>query len=91
MWEYKVRCEYKYVDTQGICLVYNINGMDFTFDYITDEEREDQLVVAVALSEPSVTLETITKNSEYLMDEELHPLLFPVNIDKYSILPEEVY
>ncbi len=91
MWEYKVRCEYKYVDTQGICLVYSINGMDFIFDLITDEERYDPLIIACALSEPSVTIDTITTNSEYLMMEELHPLLFPVNVDKYSTLPNEVY
>ena len=50
MWVYKVRCEYKYVETQGICLVYSINGMDFIYDHITDKEKEDPLIVAVASS-----------------------------------------
>tara|TARA_B100000945_G_scaffold132782_1_gene105946 strand:+ start:500 stop:775 length:276 start_codon:yes stop_codon:yes gene_type:complete len=90
MWVYKVRCEYKYVETQGICLVYSINGMDFIYDHITDKEKEDPLIVAVASSEPSISIETLTKNSEYLLLEELHPLIFPVEIDKNSTLPEEV-
>lgn len=64
-----------------------MNGMPFVYDDITDEERGDPYVTALADSEPPLDIEQLTKNSEYLMIEEMHPLLFPVELDEVSVLP----
>jgi len=64
-----------------------MNGMPFVYDDITDEERGDPYVTALADSEPPLDIEQLTKNSEYLMVEEMHPLLFPVELDEVSVLP----
>jgi hypothetical protein len=85
--EYQVRSEYRFVDTVGIVLVYTINGMEFVYDDISEEELMDPMIQAVASHEPILSIETLTQNSEYLIMEELHPLLFPVELDKYSELP----
>ena len=85
--EYQVRSEYRFVDTIGIVLVYTINGMEFVYDDISEEELMDPMVQAVASNEPILSVETLIQNSEYLIMEELHPLLFPVELDKYSELP----
>ena len=85
--EYQVRSEYRFVDTVGIVLVYTINGMEFVYDDISEEELMDPMIQAVASNEPILSVETLIKNSEYLIMEELHPLLFPVELDKYSELP----
>ena len=85
--EYQVRSEYRFVDTVGIVLVYTINGMEFVYDDISEEELMDPMVQAVASNEPILSVETLIQNSEYLIMEELHPLLFPVELDKYSELP----
>ena len=85
--EYKVRSEYRFVDTVGIVLVYSVNGMEFVYDDISEEELRDPMVQAVASCESVLSVETITRNSEYLMMEEMHPLLFPIELDSQSVLP----
>ena len=84
---FKVRCEYRYVDTIGIVLVYFFNGMPFVYDDIDEIEQEDVYVKACANSEETLTTEHLTRNSEYLIMEELHPLLFPIELDTLSVLP----
>jgi len=85
--KYQVRAEYRFVDTVGIVLVYSINSLEFVYDDISEEELQDPLVVAIAQSEPILSVEDLIRNSEYLIMEELHPLLFPVELDEYSELP----
>lgn len=84
---FKVRCDYRYINYIGIVLVYFLNGMPFVYDDITEAEREDPYVKAIAEHEYSLDVEQLTKNSEYLMMEELHPMLFPVELDEVSVLP----
>jgi len=84
---FKVRCEYRYVDTIGIVLVYFFNGMPFVYDDIDEIEQEDAYIKACANSEETLTIEHLTRNSEYLIMEELHPLLFPIELDVLSVLP----
>lgn len=84
---FQVRCDYRYVNGVGIVLVYFLNGMPFVYDNIDDMSREDPYVKACADAEPTINIEHLTKNSEYLMMEELHPLLFPVELDEVSVLP----
>ena len=84
---YRVRCDYRYLNGIGIVLVYFLNGMPFVYDDITDAEREDPYVKACAEAEVTLNVEHLTKNSEYLMMEELHPLLFPIELDETSVLP----
>jgi hypothetical protein len=85
--KYQVRAEYRFVDMIGIVLVYSINSLEFVYDDISEEELQDPLVIAIAQSEPILSVEQLIKNSEYLIMEELHPLLFPVELDEYSELP----
>jgi len=84
---YKVRCDYRYVNYVGIVLVYFLNGMPFVYDDIADIEKDDPFVKALAYSEPPLDVEELLRNSEYLMIEELHPLLFPIELDEVSVLP----
>lgn len=84
---YRVRCDYRYVNGIGIVLVYFLNGLPFVYDDISDDERNDPFIKICAEEEPSLDIEDLTKNSEYLMLEELHPLIFPVELDEISILP----
>lgn len=84
---FQVRCDYRYLNGIGIVLVYFLNGMPFVYDDITDAEKEDIYVKTCAEAEPTLNVELLTKNSEYLMLEELHPMLFPVELDEVSVLP----
>ena len=67
--------------------MYFLNGMPFVYDDISEAEKEDSYVKAIAGAEDPLDVEQLTKNSEYLMMEELHPLLFPVELDEVSVLP----
>ena len=61
--------------------------MPFVYDDIPDSEKDDPYVQAIAQTENPLEVEELTKNSEYLIIEELHPLLFPVELDEVSVLP----
>jgi len=61
--------------------------MPFVYDDIPDSEKDDPYVQAIAQTEHPLEVEELTKNSEYLIIEELHPLLFPVELDDVSVLP----
>ena len=79
---YKVRCDYRHVNYIGIVLVYFLNGMPFVYDDIHEEDKTDPYVKAIADSEPALDVEELTRNSEYLMMEEMHPMLFPIELDE---------
>ena len=85
---YKVRCDYRHVNYVGIILVYFLNGMPFVYDDILDEDKSDPYVKAIADPEPALDVEELTRNSEYLMMEEMHPMLFPIELDECSQLPQ---
>tara|TARA_B100000287_G_scaffold201658_1_gene190484 strand:+ start:823 stop:1113 length:291 start_codon:yes stop_codon:yes gene_type:complete len=55
-----------------------INGMPFTFDSLEKEELENPWIQGEAALNPEFTLEQVEKVSSYLMEEEMHPLLFEV-------------
>jgi len=84
---YKVRCDYRHINYIGIVLVYFLNGMPFVYDDVPEVDKDDPYVKAIADSEDPIDIEQLTRNSEYLMLEELHPLLFPVELDEVSVLP----
>ena len=84
---FKVRCDYRHINYIGIVLVYFLNGLPFVYDDISEAEKEDAYVKAIAGVADPIDVEQLTKNSEYLMMEELHPMLFPIELDEVSVLP----
>lgn len=66
-----------------------INKMPFTFDSLDKEELEDIWVRGEAAVNPEFTLEQVEKVSSYLMEEEMHPLLFEVPL--VGSLPDETF
>tara|TARA_B000000557_G_scaffold260283_1_gene257423 strand:- start:445 stop:657 length:213 start_codon:yes stop_codon:yes gene_type:complete len=66
-----------------------INKMPFTFDSLDKEELEDVWVRGEAAVNPEFTLEQVEKVSSYLMEEEMHPLLFEVPL--VGSLPDETF
>ena len=63
--------------------------MPFTFDSLDKEELEDVWVRGEAAVNPEFTLEQVEKVSSYLMEEEMHPLLFEVPL--VGSLPDETF
>ena len=75
---------YLYFDEarSSVVRMWFINGMPFTFDSLEKEELENPWNQGEAALNPEFTLEQVEKVSSYLMEEELHPLLFEVPVSK---------
>lgn len=87
--KFKITNAFCYIDTCGIVKVYMINGLPFTFD---DEgfDSTDADIVAEANTNPHITMENLYKWSDYLIEEEMHPILFEMSelIENYQDVPD---
>ena len=72
-----------------IVKMYFINGMPFTFDELEDGEGYSQEIIKEAKKyNKSYTPEDLYKYSFYLIDEEMHPMLFPVSLENPEDMPD---
>lgn len=69
--------------------MYFINGIPFTFDDIPLIMQEDPYVQVEAQSNYEYSVEDMYRYSNYLIDEECHPLLFELNIENPEELPKD--
>ena len=67
-------------DGSMIVKMYFINGMPFTFDELPDGHLRDQDLIKEADKHRTYTDEDMYQYYSYLVEEELHPCLFPVDI-----------
>jgi len=85
---YQLSTKYCWVDNTPVKM-YFISGMPFTFDALEKDEKEDQWILAECAINPEFTMEYIYQASDYLITEELHPLLFDVPVLNPELLPDE--
>jgi hypothetical protein len=74
-----------------IVKMYFIEGMPFAYDTIDKEEQEDHWVKSEAATNPEFTWDQVEKASEYLIQEELHPCLFPVEMMNPELMPDDTF
>lgn len=72
-----------------ICKFYLINNIPFTFDELPKISQDDPAVIALADISYRYTAEDLFKFSNYLIMEEVHPLLFEVELENPELLPLE--
>lgn len=86
-----------YKVTSKICLseedgslikVYFINEIPFTYDALDDIISKDETAMNEAIMNPTISLNLIAQKSDYLIKENLHPLLSDVTLHPESILPD---
>jgi hypothetical protein len=86
---YKVTSKYCLSDQEDqVVKVYFINEIPFTYDTIDDIISKDEKVMSEAIMNPSISLELIAQKSDYLIKEDLHPLLSDVTLHPESVLPD---
>lgn len=86
---YKVTSKYCLSDKEDqVVKVYFINEIPFTYDTIDDIISKDEKVMNEAIMNPSISLELIAQKSDYLIKENLHPLLSDVTLHPESVLPD---
>jgi hypothetical protein len=71
--------------------MYFINQIPFTFDELPDGHLYDKDLVELANNERSFEPEDLYRSSFYLIDEEVHPCLFPVELENPEDMPQEDY
>jgi hypothetical protein len=69
--------------------MYFINGIPFTFDDIPLIMQEDPYIQIEAESNEYYTSEDMYRWSNYLIDEECHPLLFEMQLENPEEMPKD--
>ena len=69
--------------------MYFINNVPFTFDELDDLQLQDPYVQVEASTNQEYTSEELYRTSFYLIDEECHPCLFPVDLENPEDMPQD--
>ena len=89
---YRIDTAYCWYDNSSVIVkMYFINQVPFTFDELPDGHLYDKDLVELANNERSFEPEDLYKSSIYLIDEEVHPCLFPVELENPEDMPQEDY
>tara|TARA_X000000950_G_scaffold188705_1_gene228118 strand:- start:2236 stop:2532 length:297 start_codon:yes stop_codon:yes gene_type:complete len=76
-------------DYETIVKMYFIDGMPFSFDTIDKKQLEDVWIKSEAACNPEFSLDQVDKSSDYLIAEELHPLLFDIEVQNPELMPDD--
>ena len=79
-----------YNNGSQIVLMYFISGVPFTFDELPEGHLYDQDLCRLADKERTFEPEDLYKTSFYLIDEEVHPCLFPVELENPEDMPPDL-
>lgn len=89
-YQYKISKKYCwYNNGSQIVLMYFINGMPFTFDEMPDGHLYDLDLIKEADKNKTYDVEDLYDASFYLIDEEMHPMLFPVDLENPEDMPDD--
>lgn len=85
---YKISTKYCWYDDETkIVKMYFINGIPFTFDELPHYASSDAELVKLADRNRAYDPEDMYKYSFYLIDEEVHPCLFPIELENPEEMP----
>lgn len=87
---YKITYTYNWYQTETekfLIKTYYINGIAFTFNEITEEENNPDILKT---ANDNMIYKPIDfyHSSFYLIDEEAHPMLFPIELENPELLDE---
>ena len=85
--KYKISSKYCFYNNE-IVEMYFINNVPFTFEELPQIMQDDPYIQIDAASNPEYTPEELYRTSFYLIDEECHPCLFPVDLENPEDMPE---
>ena len=73
-----------------IVKMYYINGMPFTFDELPDGHLRDQELIKEADKHRTYDDADMYQYYSYLVEEELHPCLFMIDLENPEELPDDI-
>ncbi len=68
--------------------MYFIENMAFCFDVLEKEEKEDKWILSEAAINEEYSLKDVIRSSEYLLQEECHPVIFELELENPELIPE---
>lgn len=89
--KHKIHTSYNWYQTETekfIIKTYYLNGIAFTFNEPTKIIRDHPEVIKEADDNPTYTPEFFFVKSYYLIEEEAHPCLFPIELENPELLDE---
>lgn len=88
---YKITHSYCwYNEGSMIVKMYFINEVPFTFDELPDGHLYDLELIKLADQSRTFEPEDLYRSSFYLIDEEVHPCLFPVELENPEDMPDDI-
>ncbi len=87
---YKITQSYCWYNNGSMIVkMYFISGIPFTFDELPDGHLSDVELCREADKQRTFEPDDLYRNSFYLIDEEAHPMLFPVELENPEDLPDD--
>ncbi len=68
--------------------MYFIENMAFAFDVLDKIDKQDKWILAESAINEEYTLKDVIRSSEYLLQEECHPVLFELDLVNPELIPE---
>ena len=68
--------------------MYFIENVAFQFDSLDRIDKEDKWVLSEAASNEEYTIKDIITSSEYLLQEECHPVVHELDLINPELIPE---
>ena len=69
-------------------LMYFIEHMPFQFDSLDRIDKEDKWVLSEAASNEEYTIKDVIISSDYLLQEECHPVVHELDLINPELIPE---
>jgi|TARA_B100000085_G_C18366427_1_gene440470 hypothetical protein len=88
--KYRITSKYCWFENASFVVkMYFINNIPFTFDELPDGHLYDKDVTTEANENMSYDYEDLYKLSDYLISEQCHPCLFPMDLENPEDMPDE--
>ena len=85
--KYKITRKYVFLDKEPV-LMYFIENMAFCFDVLEREEKQDKWILSECAINQEYSLKDVINSSEYLLQEECHPVIFELDLVNPELIPE---
>ena len=85
--KYRITRNYVFLDKEPV-LMYFIEHMPFQFDSLDRIDKEDIWVLSEAATNEEYTLTDVINSSDYLLQEECHPVLCELDLINPELIPE---
>ena len=84
----KVTSDYHFILEQGPAKIYFLQNLPFTWDELTEQEKNDPEVLTRLAKNDIISSEEIFNYSSYFIAEGMHPLLHNIVLTNDSVLPD---